>query len=128
MLRQLHALGVAPRVAQADRALVRTAVRNTNANVALPKVPWSKVFAAILDATRGGSFQIAPSAPHSSEQRYLPATAVLVTGIWLVTSLISGDLLYPWPIWVVGPWGAVLLAQTLAEGRGGSDGPRQLPS
>ena len=39
--------------------------------------------------------------------------AVLVVGIWAVTSLGSGDLTYPWPVWVVGPWGAVLLARTL---------------
>lgn len=44
-------------------------------------------------------------------------TALIVTTIWLVSSLGSGDWIYPWPIWVVGPWGAVLLAQTLG-GRG----------
>jgi GH15 family glucan-1,4-alpha-glucosidase len=37
------------------------------------------VFASILDATRGGSFQIAPAVPHTSEQRYSPATNVLIT-------------------------------------------------
>ncbi|MGY1746314.1 DUF1707 SHOCT-like domain-containing protein [Blastococcus sp. SYSU D00695] len=60
------------------------------------------------------------------------STAVIVTSIWLITSLVSGDWLYPWPIWVVGPWGAVLLAQTLTEGRRGEgpgdEGPRRLPS
>jgi hypothetical protein len=43
-------------------------------------------------------------------------TAVIVTTIWLLTSLGSG-FHYFWPIWVVGPWGAVLLARTLT-GRG----------
>ncbi|SEP12952.1 DUF1707 SHOCT-like domain-containing protein [Trujillonella endophytica] len=56
------------------------------------------------------------------------STAVLVTAIWLITCLVSGEWLYPWPIWVVGPWGAVLLAQTLSEGRADPGGPRQLPS
>jgi GH15 family glucan-1,4-alpha-glucosidase len=37
------------------------------------------VFASILDATRGGSFQVAPAVPHTSEQRYSPATNVLIT-------------------------------------------------
>ena len=45
-------------------------------------------------------------------------TAVIVTGIWLLTSLASGELSYPWPIWVVGPWGVVLLAQALGGARG----------
>jgi hypothetical protein len=35
-----------------------------------------------------------------------------------VTSLASGDWIYPWPIWVIGPWGAVLLARTLTGSPG----------
>ncbi|GAB3195662.1 hypothetical protein GCM10027261_16490 [Geodermatophilus arenarius] len=46
-------------------------------------------------------------------------TGVIVVGIWLVSMLGSGDLVYPWPVWVVGPWGVVLLARTLGERRGG---------
>ena len=37
------------------------------------------VFASILDARRGGSFQIAPAASYTVEQRYSPATNVLIT-------------------------------------------------
>ena len=51
-------------------------------------------------------------------------TAVIVVGIWLVSMLATGDLQYPWPVWVIGPWGVVLLARTLGERRGG-DGDRQ---
>lgn len=41
------------------------------------------------------------------------ATAVLVTSvIWLIAGVSDGDLGYYWPIWVAGPWGAVLLART----------------
>jgi hypothetical protein len=54
------------------------------------------------------------------------STAVIVIGIWLITSLASTDWIYPWPIWVVGPWGVVLLAQTLTEGRG-DPGPGRRP-
>jgi hypothetical protein len=43
-------------------------------------------------------------------------TSVIVVTIWLVTSLASWQLSYFWPIWVIGPWGAVLLAQTLTGG------------
>ena len=33
--------------------------------------------------------------------------------IWGVSSLMSGQVLYFWPGWVAGPWGAVLLVQTV---------------
>ncbi|MEX5720567.1 DUF1707 SHOCT-like domain-containing protein [Geodermatophilus maliterrae] len=46
-------------------------------------------------------------------------TAVIVVGVWLVSMLATGDLQYPWPVWVIGPWGVVLLARTLGERRGG---------
>ena len=44
-------------------------------------------------------------------------TAVIVSTIWLISSIASGALLYFWPVWVIGPWGAVLLAQTLTGPR-----------
>lgn len=50
-------------------------------------------------------------------------TAVIVLTVWIATSIASGDVQYPWPIWVIGPWGAVLLAQTLSRGR--HDGGRR---
>ena len=40
-------------------------------------------------------------------------TGVIVVTVWLISSSASGNL-YPWPMWVVAPWGAVLLARTLA--------------
>jgi hypothetical protein len=43
---------------------------------------------------------------------YLRVIAIVVT-IWAVTSLLSGELLYFWPIWVAGPWGAVLVVRTV---------------
>ncbi|WP_238432971.1 DUF1707 SHOCT-like domain-containing protein [Micromonospora tarensis] len=43
---------------------------------------------------------------------YLNVVAVVVT-IWAVTSLLSRELLYFWPVWVAGPWGAVLLIRTV---------------
>jgi hypothetical protein len=42
------------------------------------------------------------------------ATAVLVNVvIWGIASASTGELVYFWPGWVAGPWGAVLLARTL---------------
>ncbi|MCZ2827359.1 DUF1707 domain-containing protein [Modestobacter sp. VKM Ac-2986] len=45
-------------------------------------------------------------------------TAVIVLVVWTVTSVNAGQVLYPWPVWVIGPWGAVLLSQSLAAHRG----------
>jgi hypothetical protein len=44
------------------------------------------------------------------------SVAVLVTTIWALTTLGTGFHSF-WPIWVIGPWGAVLLSQTLRGGR-----------
>jgi hypothetical protein len=44
-------------------------------------------------------------------------TSVIVLVIWAATSLASWEFLYFWPIWVIGPWGAVLLARAITEGR-----------
>jgi peptidoglycan/LPS O-acetylase OafA/YrhL len=44
-------------------------------------------------------------------------TVLIVTAIWLATSLASGGPSYFWPIWVIVPWGAVLLASCLTGPR-----------
>lgn len=45
----------------------------------LPEVDAPSVFAALLDARRGGTFRVAPTRPTASTQRYLPFTNVLET-------------------------------------------------
>ncbi|MEJ3746112.1 DUF1707 domain-containing protein [Actinomycetes bacterium KLBMP 9797] len=37
----------------------------------------------------------------------------ICAAIWAVTCVMTGDLLYFWPGWVAGPWGAVLVVQTV---------------
>jgi hypothetical protein len=44
---------------------------------------------------------------------WLVAVSVNVV-IWLLVSLSTGRPAYFWPMWVAGPWGAVLLASTFA--------------
>jgi hypothetical protein len=61
---------------------------------------------------------------HSSWRSWL-TTSLIVTTIWLVTSLASWDLNYFWPIWVIGPWGAVLLAQQITGGSRSHDKGRE---
>jgi hypothetical protein len=48
------------------------------------------------------------------------ATAVLVSSVIWFVSGFSGGWHHFWPVWVAGPWGAVLLARTLF-------GPRSRP-
>ena len=54
------------------------------------------------------------------------STAAIVLTIWVATMLGSGEWLYPWPIWVIGPWGAMLLAQSVTgrRDRDGQDRPQ----
>jgi len=33
--------------------------------------------------------------------------------IWLIVSLTTFDFIYPWPLWVMGPWGVALLVATM---------------
>ncbi|MGH3914531.1 MAG: hypothetical protein ACRDTC_14170 [Pseudonocardiaceae bacterium] len=35
--------------------------------------------------------------------------------IWAIVSLATLNLIYPWWIWVAGPWGAVLLAGWITD-------------
>ena len=62
----------------------------------------------------------------AGDWRSWASTAAIVLVIWAVTSLVSGELRYFWPVWVIGPWGAVLLIRSLGR-RGGDDGPQALP-
>lgn len=39
--------------------------------------------------------------------------SVLVLVIWAAISIAAGEFTYPWPIWVIGPWGAVLVFRVL---------------
>src|SRR2546422_11610869 len=45
----------------------------------LPNLDSPSVFAAILDATRGGTCELQPSGPFQSSRRYIPNTNVLET-------------------------------------------------
>ena len=57
-------------------------------------------------------------------------TSLIVLVIWAATSLATWEFLYFWPIWVIGPWGAILLVQSVT-GRDDEDdaepGPQALP-
>jgi hypothetical protein len=40
---------------------------------------------------------------------WLTAVSINVV-VWVLVSLTTGNLLYPWPLWVAGPYGAALFA------------------
>ncbi|MEW9528959.1 DUF1707 domain-containing protein [Microbispora sp. NPDC049125] len=42
--------------------------------------------------------------------------------IWLIVGLTSGHFVYPWPVWVMGPWGVILVLSTLGTAGSGSSG------
>jgi hypothetical protein len=46
-------------------------------------------------------------------------TGVICSVIWIATCLIAGNMQDFWPIWVIGPWGLVLLIHAL-RGRVGA--------
>ncbi len=59
--------------------------------------------------------------PHS--WRSWASTAAIVITIWAITSLATWQLLYFWPVWVIGPWGAVLLFQSFGRRDDDEPGP-----
>jgi len=60
---------------------------------------------------------------------WLTAVSINVV-VWALVSGTSAHLVYPWPLWVAGPYGAALLAVSAAVTqfrRSRRPGPRQLP-
>lgn len=65
-----------------------------------------------------------PNAPAVAEQHSLrkawaawAAASAVTFVVWGITALTAGAFVYPWFLWVAGPWGALLLIQTLFGGR-----------
>jgi hypothetical protein len=42
--------------------------------------------------------------------------------VWVLVSATTAQLIYPWPVWVAGPWGAILLAVSVAVTQSRRDG------
>ena len=120
-------------VAEYDERLTRAYAARTYGELAelttdLPDdqpVPASGATVATRDASpvRWGAHGWHGADP--GDWRSWASTAGIVLAIWATTSLISWEFLYFWPIWVIGPWGAVLLAQTLGR-RGPEDDRHRL--
>lgn len=63
----------------------------------LPHVESESVFAALLDAARGGYFQIQPSYPYQSAQSYVDGTNVLSTNFFTATGTATVTDWMPFP-------------------------------
>jgi hypothetical protein len=50
--------------------------------------------------------------------------AVITTVIWMISSVSSNHLIYYWPVWVIGPWAAILVMATV--GGLASGAPRKM--
>jgi hypothetical protein len=50
--------------------------------------------------------------------------------VWVLVSVTTGHLIYPWPVWVAGPWGAVLFGVSagVSASRRGPGGPAEPPA
>lgn len=65
-----------------------------------------------------------PMAPHGGAWGSWLLTGIVCLVIWVVTSIAAGSALSFWPGWVIGPWGAVLLARQWAAVIDPSQWPR----
>ncbi|WP_072807057.1 DUF1707 SHOCT-like domain-containing protein [Rhodococcoides yunnanense] len=52
-------------------------------------------------------------APRYRELLTWASVGVVCLTIWAITPIATGAFLYPWPVWVIGPWGAMLALQRL---------------
>lgn len=64
---------------------------------------------AATPAACGGLFATLPTTLKVLWTIWLTAVSVNVV-VWALVSATSGHLAYPWPLWVAGPYGAVLFA------------------
>ena len=93
----------------------------------LPEQPGSVTTAPAPRPAPGRGEVACDGAGGAPSWRSWATTSVLVTVIWVISMVGSSGFVYPWPLWVVGPWGAVLLAQTVRGDRGGRDRRRLQP-
>ncbi len=76
----------------------------------LPPQPVPPVGASVVPRHR-------PPAPERAAVAAWSVASVLNVMIWGIIAVGVGGFVYPWWIWVAGPWGVVLLAQWIGSRR-----------
>ncbi|GAB3659131.1 DUF1707 domain-containing protein [Actinocorallia lasiicapitis] len=75
-------------------------------------VPASSASSKPVKRTNAKGVQVYRTGLRASWTGWASVNLVTFT-IWLITSIGTASLIYPWFLWVAGPWGAVLLAATI---------------
>lgn len=96
--------------------------RPTTAMSTAPTAPtaptaWSRPAPATPPArpptprTAAGALAAMPAALRGVWVTWATAVAINVV-VWALVSILTSDWIYPWPLWVAGPWGVVNLGMT----------------
>jgi hypothetical protein len=70
--------------------------------------PQAPVPAPQADVVSRGAFASLPTPLKVLWTIWLTVVSINVV-VWVLVSATTAHLIYPWPLWVAGPWGAVLL-------------------
>ena len=105
------------RSARAHAARTYGELEELTADLPRPAGPTPPAPRPVAGAVYGGAWHGAWGNDLRAAWTSWMVTGAIVVGIWLVSMLATGDLRYPWPVWVIGPWGVVLLVRTFAESR-----------
>jgi Domain of unknown function (DUF1707) len=72
-----------------------------------PPAPPAPSPAPPAEVVRRGAFASLPTPLKVLWTIWLTAVSINVV-VWVLVSGTTGHLIYPWPVWVAGPWGAAL--------------------
>jgi hypothetical protein len=72
-----------------------------------PPAPPAPSPAPQAEVARRGAFASLPTPLKVLWTIWLTAVSINVV-VWVLASGTTGHLIYPWPVWVAGPWGAAL--------------------
>jgi Domain of unknown function (DUF1707) len=105
------------RMAQAYQAVTYGDLAPLCADLPAPAVPAPVAAApARVRPERRPGLAGLPAALRVGWTIWLAAVSVNVV-VWVLVSVTSAHLAYPWPLWVAGPWGAVLFAMSAGRCR-----------
>ena len=86
-----------------------------------PAAPPAPVPPPHAEVVRRGAFASLPTPLKVLWTIWATVVSINVV-VWVLVSATTAHLIYPWPLWVAGPWGVVLLGVTAIAGtirRGG---------